>query len=320
MPYTYVKSRPLNDRECRRLRLSARLARQVRELEADAAGCPLAAPVEPRTRPGSARFQRSLRELFFASASSAPRVSAPVLDWALCYARPRLLTRLFAAARDDGGVSPVLAALARTEPGLLLSREYITPDYQEFRRHGDGPGRVLVCFTGNAHRLNVPVQLFHCLAVGLFDQLIYLRDDRKQHYTNGVAAFAETPAELVAALGARIAAGARLAIVATSSGGLAATAVAESLGADRVALFSPAFRYKEHTAAATAGRLDPMRVRLYVANGSAMDADLLDDWTQTALSSAIHRLDSASHGTLSFLLRQDLGAELLHWLADVPTK
>lgn len=316
MAYEFRKSRPLNDRELRRLRFSVRLAMKLREA---GEGAPPRLTVEPAMRPGGARRQRLLRDLFFAGAGAEAPVSATVLDWALCYTPPRVLVRLFATLCGGAAAGPVIDAVAATDPGLLLAREHITPDYQAFRHVRNEAPRVVVCFTGNAYKLNVPVQLFHCLAVKAFDQLVYLRDDRKQQFVDGVPGLGDDPDALADALAERIPRGAHVAIVATSSGGLAATRTADRLGAARVALFSPTFSYRGESAEAAARRLDPANVRLYLAAGNTMDAGLARAWSASGLAGAIREVDSASHGTLSYLVRTDLAGELLGWLAGEST-
>jgi hypothetical protein len=304
MKYDYFKSRALNETECGRLRLAVALDRQVSDH-----GRPH--PEFARDGGRGARLLRGLERLVYDPAEPAEK---PVLDWALCYARPKALTAIIerlSQAQTQGGL---LGDLQKMAPAGLLRREYITPDYQRFQAAQDPPRSALICVTGNAHRLNVPVHHFHMLVHDAFDIVIYLRDDRRQHFLRGIPGMGENLEELADTLKRQIPDAARSCIVGTSSGGIAATHLAESLGSDRVALFSPEFSFNGVAAFADRSPLRADQLAIFASRGNPIDETFMNEWKKTRMAKAIRWIDVDTHGTLGYLVYTRQLGRLLKWL------
>jgi len=293
--YSYIKSRLLNDEEKRRLRISIgtelRLSGVIRH-------------------PSQRSLVRSLLELL-----SAPhaRVNPQLLDWLLAYGTPRLIARLGASSVGARHATWMLRAIQRIRPQQLLPREYISPDYQRFQS-GPHPRNALVCFTGSALRLSVPVQLFHCLAVEQFDLIIYLRDFNKQFFTQGIPGVACNQAELNAFLRSQIPMDCPIAVLSTSGGGYAAARFAEEVHADRLVMFSPPFKFKDVGAVGESAVIPAENVRIYFGSRHQSDGQYASDWARTGYASSIRWFDTKSHGTLRFLLECGQSDALFGWL------
>lgn len=302
MQYAYIKSRPLSDEEKRRLRISIgtelRLSGAIR-------------------RPSQRHLVKSLLELL--SAPNA-KVDPQLLDWLLAYGTPRLMARLRGASAGTGHGSWMLRAIQGARPEQLLPREYISPDYQRFQSNPH-PRNALVCFTGNALKLSVPVQLFHCLAVEQFDLIIYLRDFSKQFFTEGIPGIARNQAELNAFLRSQIPMDCRIAVLSASGGGYAAVRFAENVHADRLAMFSPPLKFKDQGAVAATAGIPHENVRIYFGTKHPRDVQYASDWALTGYAPSIKWVDTKSHGTLRFLLESGKSGVLFGWLlggADLP--
>lgn len=172
----------------------------------------------------------------------------------------------------------------------------------------------MICFTGNAQRLNVSVQLFQLLAAPYFDLLVYLRDDSKQRFVHGIRGVGSSLAALAASLRTQLARECHVAVLGTSSGGIAAARLGAALGVDRLALFSPEFSYQDNHAIDGHATLRAAGTRLYFAAASAMDQELASTWAQSPLAASIRWLDSSSHGTLAHLVYSSRFAKLAAWL------
>ncbi|MDZ7839295.1 MAG: hypothetical protein U5R46_00525 [Gammaproteobacteria bacterium] len=107
--------------------------------------------------------------------------------------------------------------------------------------------------------------------------------------------------ELAETLRTHIPDGCHLSILGTSGGGIAATQLAERLNAGRLALFSPAFRFKDIAAVSDGAALDSTNALLYFSARHEKDMELADEWRATVLSQSIRLLDTDSHGTLSYV-------------------
>lgn len=294
MQYSYVKSGPLSDEEKRRLRVTVgaylRLAGVIRHPS-----------------------QRPLVNLLLALLTPQTRADPRVLDWLIAYGTPRLIARLREALVGGGSEQWAIRALLRIPTDQLLPREYITPDYQQFQTRSH-PRTALVCFTGNALRLNVPVQLFHCIAANRFDLIIYLRDFKRCSFTQGIPGIARDQDELHALLRSRIPMDCRIAVIGTSGGGFAAVRFAERVGAERLAMFSPPLRLKDERAVEGEARVPPENVRIYFAGMNQGDRAFASDWSSTGYASSTRLFATDSHGTLRYLLGCEQGDALLNWL------
>ena len=138
--------------------------------------------------------------------------------------------------------------MKQATPDSLLAKEYITPDFQciDIRQPVKS---ILVCFTGNGHRLNMPVQLFHQLARPVFDRIIYLRDKSLQGYSNGIAVLGSNLEATLEAVHSYVPDNSFLSVIGTSSGCIAASHFAHQYRADRLGLFSPRLEFKGTTIA-----------------------------------------------------------------------
>jgi len=304
MEYDYIKSRALNQRERHRLRLAVAVDRQV----ADPARNDLTGAR------GDSRRERLLGALERLVSNPAEPAESSVLDWALCYASPKaiaaIIDRLSGAQTQPG----LLGDLQNMVPARLLLREYITPDYQRFQGTSDTPERALICVTGNAYRLNIPVHHFHLLAHAAFDVIIYLRDDRKQHFLRGIRGMGESLDELAETLKRKVPINGSTAIIATSSGAIAATRLAERLCSERVALFSPEFSFKGVAAIGDRLALTADQVAIFASKDNPLDVTFMNAWKETHLADSIRWIDADTHGTLAYLVHTKQNDALLSWL------
>lgn len=85
-----------------------------------------------------------------------------VFEWAMNYGRPALVRRLIKALAASKPEHWALKIMERADSDLLLPRDRMTPDVQIMQTSASPPKNALICFTGNALKLNMPVQLFHC--------------------------------------------------------------------------------------------------------------------------------------------------------------
>jgi hypothetical protein len=245
---------------------------------------------------------------------SAEKENNAALDWALCYTSPKVLRRWIDALAERPPHSGVLGLIQRADPSLLLPRDYIAPDLQRFQRSTAKPKTALVCFTGNAQRLNMPVQLFHILAIHAFDLVIYLRDEKKQRFIDGIPGLGTSLEELGDTLSELIPSGCHTAILSASSGGVAASRIAETLAADRMALFSPEFAFKNVTAIGDQTKMSTENTRLFFARTNAGDVRLAAQWNNSHLGDSTRWLDTRTHGTLTHLVYAGNFQALADWL------
>jgi hypothetical protein len=315
MEYDYIKSRALDQKEKNRLRLSIKLERHLRSLT-DGNG--QAWPADPRrkTSPANPVNRRTplIEELLSLFSCACANENRAIVDWALCYTSPKVLRRLMNALAEQPARSGALGLIQQGDPSLLLPRDYITPDLQRFQRSHAEPETALVCFTGNAQRLNMPVQLFHILAIRTFDLVVYLRDDKKQRFTGGIPGLGTDLEELGDSLSDMIPGGCHTAILSASSGGVAASRIAEALTIDRMALFSPEFAFKNISAISDETKMSAENTRLFFARNNAGDAKLAAQWSKSHLGDSIRWLDTRTHGTLTHLVYAGDFQALANWL------
>lgn len=291
--YFFHKSARLSDEEKRRLRTAIAVERCL-------AG-----------RPGErGALAASLCRMLSGKPSAQ---GGQLVDWLLAYGTPRLLMRLKLAHSPLSGGAWLARAVSRIEPSNLLWREHIRPDIQRFQACPK-PRTALVCFAGSAQKLSVPVQLFHAHAAPRFDLIVYLRDVSKQQFTQGIAGIAGDMPALFDHVRTLIPQTCRLAVLSASSGGYAAVRFAESAGADRLAMFSPSFRFKEVPAIDGPARLRTEAVRIYFGRGNLKDAHYAADWGSTGYARSLRWFDTHSHGTLRHVFECGQVDALMDWL------
>lgn len=309
MRYSYSRSRALDRDEKSRRRASV-LALLCIRLRLPA-HTPAWARLLLGRSSGASAFSRLMQQL----AAKHEPMDPQLLNWALAYGHPGAVRAIMSSLKDTTLESWAQEVLQQADPDLLLPREHLAPDFQKMQTSSGSPERVLVCFAGNAQRLNMPVQLFHCAVAQHFDLLVYLRDFRRQRFIQGIPGLGADIDELAAALRRHIPSGCHLSVLGTSGGGIAATRVAGILNADRLALFSPAYRFKEVSAIPVDLELDARSVLLFLAAHNSPDRRLGDQWSGTSLGSAIRWLDADSHGTLSYLTKTGRFDEVISWLS-----
>lgn len=210
--------------------------------------------------------------------------------------------------------SKALVALRYSNPQWILPREHVWPSFQVAKIRSPLQS-VLVCFTGNALKLNMPVQLFHLIAAKYFDMLIYLRDDSRQRFTQGIKGIEHSLDGLCDFTFSKIPKGCDISVIGASGGGMAATYFAEYKKVKKIALFSPPFKFKEISAIEGKTNLDYSGIRLYFGKDSEIDQKLLVPWLSTDYSENIIFLNTDSHGTLGFLFQSNKLDGLLKWLS-----
>lgn len=253
-----------------------------------------------------------LTELLLGQADASLTDDVRLRDWLYCFAPPEILRHFLLSHREaltpwSGNEQEAVDLL-----GQQLPLEYLSPGAQVFRR-ADGP-RTLVCFAGNAQRLNVPVQQFHLLAHPYFDRIIYLRDPDRQSFMHGIVGVADSFAALMEWTAVQAGEQAGISVISTSGGGWAAIQFAEFIQAKRVALFSPSFTFKEMPALDGDAALDPADVRLYFAADANFDRRLRAGWKETGYDPCVRVLSHDSHGTLSFVFDNQHFDPLMAWL------
>jgi hypothetical protein len=314
--YNYIKCRQLNRKEKNRLRLAIQIDRRLRLSVAHEEPFKLEVVAsKKRARSDSKMRSPIVEELLEVFLRPTPELNRTLVDWALCYAPPRLLSQLIVALAAFPPHAGPLGILAQANPSLLLPRDYIVPDFQRFQRSSQKPKTALLCFTGNALRLNLAVQLFHTLAVRHFDLIVYLRDDRKQRFVFGIPGLGKNLEELGATLQSITPSGCHTSVLSASSGSVAASRIAEAMGAKRMALFSPELTYEGASAIGGYANLNPDQARLYFARDNPTDRGLAAQWDGSHLSDSIRWLDTSSHATLSHMVYGGEFPSLAAWLS-----
>lgn len=239
-------------------------------------------------------------------------------DWLYCYSGPEVLRRLL---RDGAGnLLPHVEIKLRDANALnhLLPQEHFTPDFQVYTKATGR--RTLVCFAGNALKLNVPVQLFHLLALDWFDSVIYLRDTQRQFFTHGISGLASSFETLTDYIGKHLQPGAEVSVLGTSSGGYSAIRYAQRTQAKRAVLFSPPMTFRNISALDHRNLVDPSNVRLYFADASETDARFQKPWEETDYRICFHMIKTTTHSTLSDLLAKGGIDEMFAWLSQTPLR
>lgn len=295
MQYEYFKSRPLNEDEKRRLRISV------------GAGLRLSGAIQ---HPCKSRIANQL-VAFINKPNDMARNE--LLSWLLSYGSPMLLGNLIGSLARHKTRRRELEVIRRADVDQILPREYITPDFQKIQISAQ-PQSALVCFTGNAFKMNMPLQLFHCLTAGQFDLIFYLRDAEKQHFTQGIKGLASSMDGLIAELQRQIPPACHIAAISTSSGGYAAARFAEAAGVRRLAMFSPPLKFKDIPAVSGPAQIQPDDTRIFFARTHEKDIRFAADWNGTGYSTSIKWFNTNSHGTLKYLFKMDEMQALIDWL------
>lgn len=237
-----------------------------------------------------------------------------VWSWVYSFGDVPLIRRM--TAEGARPFVPGIACRGNAKDALdsLLPFEHLTPDLQLFAS-SDNCKRTLVCFTGNDLRLNVPVQLFHLIAFGIFDQVIYLRDRQKQFFTKGMQGIAETFEDLCECIRDFAGRSGQLAVLGTSSGGYSAIRFAEKVRAERTLLLSPPMKFKGVPAIHGNGILDPSALRLVFSNDNDMDRKFWSEWSESRYLGCVEWVRVPSHATLWACIRSSRIDGLLSWLA-----
>ena len=296
MQYRYIKSQPLGAEEKQRLRVAVGLELRMKGI------------IRQPPRSSLARQLLAMLEQIELPAKEELR------GWVFSYCRPSFFAELFNAVAEDEVPHPDFNILRVAGLDKLLPREYITPDFQCVQKTLK-PQNALVCFTGNGQRLNLPMQLFHCLAMDYFDQIFYLRDRGKNFYTQGMPDIFPDFDSLALAVRAEIPLDCHVAVFGCSSGGHGAALFAEAVGVDRVALFSPPLTYRGVPSLSKHSRMRAQNVKVFFAGRNALDNKLAAAWRHTAYAPTLILLDTESHGTVRYLYGGDKLRPLLNWLS-----
>lgn len=238
----------------------------------------------------------------------------PAFVWAMNYGSANLLRRMTVALSATDPDRWQLKLVKGMNPDLLLPREYLVPDYQVFECGTTALNNVLICFAGNARRLNMPVQLFHCAVAEKFDLLIYLRDNRRKGYAEGIPGLGDDPDALTQALADWVPNGSRVAVLATSAGGIAAARVANTLQADRLLLCSPPSISRAPDSFREVSLNNVGETRIFFAANHGGDRSRAREWQDVKGAPAIEWVDTVSHGTLTELAAQGELEALIEWL------
>ena len=246
--------------------------------------------------------------------SPESHASSELFNWLLAYGTPALITDMIHHTSSFTSAQQAdLDVMRHHGIERLLPRDHISPDLQLWQSN-DKPQNALICFTGNARKLNIPVQLFHCSVARHFDLIIYLRDPSQRLFTQGIPGLAKDINGLGNYLRSQVPQDCQTSIVGTSGGGYAALAVAEQLNAHRTALFSPPLNYQGTKIIGQHKGVPIQHVRLYFARQNLRDVNWANDWKNTEYRHAVRWLQTDSHGTLAYLYRSGNFDHCLSWL------
>lgn len=301
MEYEFFRSQPADEDEQRRRQHVSLLESLLTDEESPAADNP--------------DFQRPslVNDLQRLLHSPELGLDLRLIKWVLVNGSPALVNRLILISRQRKGRHPILGALSKSDAALLLPSEHLCPDLQ-IATLNQPVKTVLLCFSGNALKFNIPVQLFHLVAVGHFDQVVYLRDRQRQRFTKGIPGLANSMAELNEYLARRIPAGSFMSTLGVSSGCTAALHFAERHNAGRAALFSPQFKFKWLKGSGSKYSLQAEQLRMYFAEHSQIDQGLHKQWSKTRYAASCRKIDSSSHGTLNKMFESGDLTNVFRWL------
>lgn len=242
-----------------------------------------------------------------------------LLAWSICFAPPSLLRHLMSHPAAINSEKLNLRALASSGPEDLLPRDHIQPDIQIVRT-SLRPKKALICFTGKAMQLNMPVRVFHLLASPHFDCIVYLRDHCRQLFLDGIETVADDLGGLNAFVRKQVPDDCALSVLSTSGGSIAATFFAERYGAQRALLSGPLAEFRNTRPLARNCQMETDNVRLIFAKRNPMDQRFAEQWAATAYAPAMRMLDTNRHDTLTYLFEQNGDLEnMLSWLAGANT-
>ncbi len=301
MDYEFFRSQPADEDEQRRRQYVSLLESLLADEESSAAD------------DGDSQRSSLLHDLQRLLQTPESGLDLRLIKWVLVNGSPALVNRLISISRQRTGGHPILAALRKSDPTVLLPSEHLCPDLQ-IATLNEPVKTVLLCFSGNGLKFNIPVQLFHLLVVKHFDQVIYLRDRQRQRFTKGIPGLGSSMAELNKYLARRIPAGSFVSTLGVSSGCTAALHFAERHSADRAALFSPQFKFKWLRGSGSKYSLQAEQLRMYFAEHSQIDQKLYKQWSKTPYAASCRKIDSSSHGTLNKMFESDDLTDVFRWL------
>jgi hypothetical protein len=295
--YSYFKQTKLNEVEKSRLRLSIHTERCLASSQKQSAKI----------------LTNALIQLF----SHLDKNHDPnLIDWILSYGHSQLMSRLLHSLAEVEPQQRSLRLIKSANDADLLPREYISPDIQIIQSTPH-PKTALICFCGGAHRLNMPLQMFHFLAAKQFELIIYLRDFQKQSFNFGITGIAKNFPELALFLRQQVPSNCHVAVLGTSTGGFAAARLTEQLQVNRLAVFSSPFMFNNIDALTRPGDLSLEKVRLYFANDNSHDIKFADRWRKNGFDSCCHWFTTEDRGTLRNLFLQDKMDMFLKWMLGV---
>lgn len=302
MSYNYIKSRKLEKNEKRSLKISVSTERHL-------AG-------QAQRKPTKTHIQRLLKLIRTPNTKNKP----VIINWLLTHGSPKLITKLMASLSSSNVNQLILNTIKNSKPLYILPREYISPDFQKIQKKKN-PKTALVCFTGNSKKLNIPVQLFHFLVANNFDLIFYLRDPKKQFFTQGIENIAANETQLMEFLEKQIPADCHTAVLGTSSGCYAAFRFAEKITPNRLVMFSPPLTFKNVSVIKKTMKTPLSNIRMYFGGLNELDCKYFSDWSTTRYIDSLRLFDTKSHGTLRYLYESGNFNKLVDWLlggAEIP--
>lgn len=305
MAYGFFKHRALNAREQARLDEADRLIDMLGNRLGESAALP--------ANTASARPGRMVADIAAALETGRP-LKLVEMAWILSYV-PSNRLESFAQLIDPGPEDPwYIRTVEHARADRLLEREHLVPDFQRYQRDGAPPKYALVCLTGHALRLNIPLQMFQLLAVERFDLLLYLRDETKRGFMSGIRGIASSLDGLARVIADQIPEAVPAAYLAVSSGGVAALRLAARSDAGRCVCFSSGPTYLDREAIDPERPLAPDRARLYFNRHNGMDREMARAWQARGFAGSIRWLDGTGHATLTEAAASNRLDRIFAWL------
>ena len=297
MSYSYIKTSPLNTKEKQRLRTSIGTELRLQHL------------IQNPSQHILINFLINLCK------DPLGNIHDEAIDWLLSYGRPTLIKKFIDALSTIDTKNTTLNTIKYGNKDHILLRDYINPDIQKIQLQAK-PKTALICFTGGAHKLNMPIQLFHFLAAHRFDLIFYLRDFTQQAFTSGISTIASNIHELSVVLRESIPPDCSIAVLGASTGGYASACLSEAIPINRLALFSSPFLFNG-IPAMHQFRIPPEQVKLYFAANNTMDNKFASRWANTKDVSSLRWIITDTHGTLRYLFLCGHLDVLFNWLLGI---
>jgi hypothetical protein len=233
----------------------------------------------------------------------------------------RLLRKVSHGERDPFGMLEYLQhSLPLTVKDFPL-HSHRQVDQIYLRRDLGHEPNILICFTGMAAQLNMPIPCFHSLACRYFDGIAYLFDPHQDLYVSRERQVLSALQDLQ-----QMMPGCRFSALGTSGGGTIALRLPESLGfGRRLSASPPVMRDPALLARLDAGCLkDIGQARIFYAPSNALDRRHFQYLQHTLPSElfdqTVFNLDwaSLSHGTLATVMCLGALPSQLAWLSGNP--